>query len=149
MDMFSVLRRSAMILTAASFLLSGVGCRSRIEVDGEYYAMLDEREERELVMLARDTLVRSAGKIISKEEADEVRRREPELKIDYRGDCFGDAVVSWDLKNIKLEVVYEGKLNESDPRRRGLFVRTMKKYPPVLDMRKERLRGKAPAPRKP
>jgi len=149
MDMFSILRRSAMILTAVLVLLPGVGCRSRIKVNGESYAMLNEREVRELVMLARETLVRSAGKIISREEADEVRRREPELTIDYRGDCFGDAVVSWDLKNIKLEVVYDGQLNESDPRRRGLFVRTMKKYPPVLDMRRERLRGKAPAPRKP
>lgn len=136
-------------LTAVLLAASVSGCRSRIVVNGESYSMLNEREERELVILARETLIRNAKKLVTQDEVEELRRREPELRIDYRGDCSGEAVVIWDLKRIKLEVVYEGELNDSDPRRRNIIVRAMKKYPPVLDMRKEQRRRKTPPVSKP
>ena len=147
--MMSIFCRMTVWLTALALALSVAGCRSKVVVNGKSYATLNEREERELVMLARETLIRNAKKLMAQDEVEEIRRREPEIRIDYRGDCFGDAVVSWDLKRIKLEVVYEGELNDSDPRRRSLIVRTMKKYPPVLDMRKEQRRQKKPSSRKP
>ena len=141
--------RAAVLAIAAGLAAVVSGCRNQVVVNGRSYAMLNEREERELVMLARETLIRNASKLITADEVAEVRRLEPETKIDYRGDCFGEAVVCWDLKRIKLEIVYEGKLNDSDPRQRNLFVRTMKKYPPVLDLRREQRRRRAPTPRQP
>lgn len=147
--MSSMLCRMTAFLTAALLLASVSGCRSKIAVNGESYSMLNEREERELVMLARETLIRNAKKLVAQDEVEDIRRMEPELRIDYRGDCSGEAVVIWDLKRIKLEVVYEGELNDSDPRRRNIIVRAMKKYPPVLDMRKEQRRRKTPPVRKP
>lgn len=147
--MRSIFCHVAAFLTAVLLAASVSGCRSRIVVNGESYTMLNEREERELVMLARETLIRNSSKLIAPDDVAELRRREPELRVDYRGDCSGEAVVIWDLKRIKLEVVYEGELNDSDPRRRSIVVRTMKKYPPVLDMRKEQRRRKTPAARKP
>ncbi|MBQ6352359.1 MAG: hypothetical protein IJJ28_03730 [Lentisphaeria bacterium] len=147
--MTAILRRAALAAAAVLMLAAAGGCRSHVRVNGKSYAMLNAREERELVLLARETLIRNSKKLITAEETSELRRREPELDIEYRGDCFGEAVVAWDLPRIKLEVVYEGQLNDPDPRRRGIFVRTMKKYPPVLDLRKEQRRRKTPAKRQP
>ena len=121
------------------------GCRSRIEVDGESYSMLTDRERAELVFFARQTMIRNSPlstkkhrdpdspDLITIDEANEVRAVEPDLKIEYRGDCAGEAVVTWDLPNRKIEVVIEGQLN--DPYKRDLMLRVMKKYGPVLDFR--------------
>jgi len=151
------LRKTLALLTALPTALLICSCRNQINVNGESYDMLTERETVELVLFARKTLVRNSPlakksrrppdepTLLSAEEAQAVRSTEPDLQIDYRGDCSGEAVVTWDLPQRKIEVVIQGQLNETNPFKRDLMVRIMKKYGPVLDMRK----GEGAPPPKP
>lgn len=140
------MRRSKRGFWFAAFwaLLLLFGCRSRIEVDGESYAMLDDREIAELKFVARETLLHNSSRLLDPQDIPAVRSKEPELAIDYRGDCSGQAVVTWDLAKRKYEVVIEGELNERSPRKRDIMVRVMGKYPEVLDLRSRRPGAAAP-----
>ena len=123
-------------LSAAVFVLVlCFGCRNHIDVDGKSCAMLTDREVRELVMLARETMAKNSPRHATAEEVAEIRRTEPEIKIEYYGNCLGEAVISWELPTRKVEIVYDGQLNSSDPRERDMVLRTMQKQPPVLDFR--------------
>ena len=135
---------SALFAVALAGILAG--CRNRIEVDGQHYDMLNEREVAEIVAFARATLEHNSPKLVRPAELAEIKAREPELKINYRGDCYGDATVIWDLADRKYEVVVDGVLNETSPLKRNMMLRVMKKYPPdaVVDFSK---RARIPAKR--
>ena len=136
--------------TAVAFLcvLGLTGCRNQIEVDGQHYDMLNEREIAEIVAFARATLEHNTPKLVRPSELIEIKSKEPELKINYRGDCYGDAIVIWDLADRKYEVVVDGFLNETSPLKRNMMLRVMKKYrdDAVIDFsKKARIPGKTPA----
>ena len=113
-------------LLFSAFALTG--CRSRIEVDGQHYDMLNEREVAGIVAFARAALEHNSPKLVRPGELAEIKSREPELKINYRGDCYGDATVIWDLADRKYEVVVDGQLNETSPLKRNMMLKVMKKY---------------------
>ena len=124
------------LLSAAVFALALChGCRSYVDVDGRSCAMLTDREVGELVVVARETMAKNSPKHATAEEVAEIRRTEPEIKIEYYGNCLGKAVIGWDLPTRKIEIVYDGQLNSNDPRERDMILRTMDKQPPVLDFR--------------
>lgn len=136
------------------------GCRNQIEVDGEHYDMLTEDETRQLLAFARETLIQNSPlaqkrrspdspQLLTIEEARKIRSSEPELKIEYRGDCSGEAVVIWDLEKHKFEVVVDGVLNETSPFKRNVMVRVMKKYGPVLDFRESQRTKNGTVPTRP
>ena len=129
-------------VVAAALVLCCGGCREHIEVNGRSCAMLTEREIGELVVFARATMEKNSPRHASAEELAEIKRTQPEVKISYYGNCIGEAVVSWDLKTRKIEIVFEGLLTSTDPRERDIFLRVMKKHPPVLDFRR-RQRGRS------
>ena len=83
------------ILTLFAIPVLGIltGCRNQIEVDGQHYDMLNEREVAEIVAFARATLEHNSPKLVRPSELVEIKSKEPELKINYRGDCYGDATV--------------------------------------------------------
>ena len=135
----------AAVVAALSFCC---GCRTHVEVDGHSYAALTEREVRELVALARATMEKNSPRHASAAEVAVIRSTEPEIKIDYRGDCSGEAAVIWELRDRRIEVVFDGVLNDSDPFRRNIMLRVMQKHPEVLDFRPGRRAG-APAARQP
>lgn len=136
------------ILTLFAIPVLGIltGCRNQIEVDGQHYDMLNEREVAEIVAFARATLEHNSPKLVRPSELVEIKSKEPELKINYRGDCYGDATVIWDLADRKYEVVVDGELNETSPLKRNMMLRVMKKYPAdaVIDFSK---RAKIPPER--
>ena len=139
-----------LFLTAVAFfcVLGLTGCRNQIEVDGQHYDMLNEREVAEIVAFARATLEHNSPKLVRPSELVEIKSRAPELKINYRGDCYGDAIVIWDLADRKYEVVLDGRLNDTSPLKRNLMLRVMKKYrdDAVIDFsNKARIPGKMPA----
>jgi len=136
-------RFAAMCLVGAACC----GCRSHVEVDGKSYAALTDDEMRELVVMARATMAKNSPSHASKAEVAEMRRIEPDIKIRYYGNCIGEAVVSWELEDRRIEIVYDGVLNSTDPSERDIFLRVMKKQPPMLDFRPGR--QQAPPPRKP
>ena len=144
------LRRLAVCAVGAAALTIGFGCRSHVEVNGRSYAMLTEREVRDLVIYARATMAKNSPRHATAEEIEEIRRTEPEIKIRYYGNCIGEAVLGWDLKTRKLEIVYDGLLNSTDPRERDFVLRVMEKQPPLLDFRMKQRGGSGPAaPRQP
>ena len=136
------------ILTLFAIPVLGIltGCRNQIEVDGQHYDMLNERETAEIVAFARAALEHNSPKLVRPSELVEIKSKEPELKINYRGDCYGDATVIWDLTDRKYEVVVDGELNETSPLKRNMMLRVMKKYPAdaVIDFSK---RAKIPPER--
>ncbi len=134
----------ALFAVAVSGILSG--CRNQIEVNGQHYDMLNERETAEIVAFARAALEHNSPKLVRPSELGEIKKLDPELKINYRGDCYGDATVIWDLADRKYEVVVDGVLNETSPLKRNMMLRVMKKYPPdaVVDFSK---RAKIPPER--
>ena len=128
-------RRLTMFAATVAALGFCCGCRNHIEVNGRSCAMLTEREVDELVTLARATMAKKSPKHATAEELAEIRSTAPEIKIDYYGNCLGEAVIGWDLKTRKVEIVYDGQLNSTDPRERDMMLRVMEKQPPVLDFR--------------
>ena len=141
-------RRLAMFAATMAALGCCCGCRNHIEVNGRSCAMLTDREVDELVTLARATMAKNSPKHATAEEVAEIRSTAPEIKIDYYGNCLGEAVLSWDLKKRKIEIIYDGQLNSTDPRERDMILRVMEKQPPMLDFRPGRGR-RATSPRKP
>ena len=97
------MRRSMTGLFASLlFLLLTAGCGPTVKVDGETYSALTEEEQNFLVRLARLSLERSP-KAISKEELVVVKQREPGMELEYTGDKFGKALVTyWPLNRIGL-----------------------------------------------
>ena len=144
-------RHSILFAVGAAALALCGGCRSYVDVNGRSCAMLTENEVRELVILARETMARNSPKHASAAEVDAIRRTEPEVKISYYGNCLGEAVISWDLKTRKIEIVYDGQLNSTDPRERDMLLRVMEKQPPMLDFRpgRQRVPPSRPPRRKP
>ena len=142
------LRRLAIFAATVAALAFCCGCRNHIDVNGRSCAMLTEREVDELVTFARGTMAKNSPKHASAEELAEIRSTAPQIKIDYYGNCLGEAVISWDLKTRKIEIIYDGQLNSTDPRERDMILRVMEKQPPVLDFRPGHGRS-APSRRKP
>ena len=132
-------------LVAASALVCG--CRNHIDVNGRSCAMLTESEVRELVLLARATMAKNSPRHASAEEVEEICRTEPKVKINYYGNCLGEAVIGWDLKSRKIEIVFDGQLNSRDPWERDIMLRVMAKQPEILDFRPGQSR--IPPPRRP
>ena len=115
----------------ALFVISALilsGCRNRIEVNGQHYDMLNDEEIAGIIAFARAALEHNSPKLVRPAELAEIKAREPELRINYRGDCYGDATVIWDLADRKYEVVVDGVLNETSPLKRNMMLRVMKKY---------------------
>lgn len=94
---------------ASALLLLAAGCGPTVKVDGETYAALTEEEQKFLIRLARLSLERSP-KAISKEELAVVKKKEPGMELEYTGDKFGKALVSWQLPERKLTVIFEGEM---------------------------------------
>ena len=136
-------------ILAAVAALALCGCRSYVDVNGRSCAMLNEREVRELVILARETMAKNSPKHATAAEVDEIRRTEPEINIRYYGNCLGEAVICWDLKTRKIEIVYDGQLNSTDPQERDMILRVMDKQPPMLDFRPGHPRPQVHPPQQP
>ena len=135
------LQHVMMFAIGAAALVSFCGCRSHVEVNGRSCAMLTDREVQELVVFARATLAKNSPRHASAEEIAEIRRTEPDVKIRYYGNCMGEAVIGWDLKKRKIEIIYDGLLTSTEPEERDMVLRIMEKRTGTLDFR--------PGPRRP
>ena len=97
-------------------LLSGVmmfaGCAAYVTAENnEKYRALSKEEIRHLVDISRFSLKKSLKqRIISPAEYRFMMTNEPGIKINYRGDRFGTAVLSWQTKRRILEFRYEDDL---------------------------------------
>ena len=107
------MRRATTSRALLLLLLTAAGCGPTVKVDGETYRALTQEDQKLLVRLARLSLERSP-KAVSREELAVIQKNEPAMEIDYTGDKFGRALVSWQLPERKLSVVFEGEFTGSD-----------------------------------
>ena len=90
------------------------GCASYVEVDGKRYRKLSDSEVQRLVDISRASLSSSLKKrIISRQEYREAMREEPQIRIVYRGDAYGDAYLIWRTSGRQLEFRYHDDLRDT------------------------------------
>ncbi|MBR7120689.1 MAG: hypothetical protein IKC94_00420 [Lentisphaeria bacterium] len=76
--------------------------------DGNEYEALSKREIAHLVEISRAALQERLNKgIITRQEYYDAMHNEPMVRIDYRGDRFGTATITWRTRGRKLEFWYD------------------------------------------
>ena len=97
------------LLIAAVFC----GCASYVTVGDRRYRTLSRGQIDRLVLISRASLKESLRKkMITKPEYDEAMHRDPEVRIDYRGDEFGTAEITWRTGGRRLQFYYMDDLTE-------------------------------------
>lgn len=102
--------KSVLYSIAALLILSG--CAVYVTgYDGNEYKALSEKQIRHLVHISRVSLKKNLSKkIISPGEYRDAMNMQPEIRIDYRGDRYGTANISWRTRGRKLEFLYHDDL---------------------------------------
>ncbi len=93
-------------------LLAGVlaSCRTGKTIHGDPCYTLSEAELTDMVAVARKSL-RKPGKKLTPEEIRHVMNSEPEITVQYEGDCCGKVKVHWTLPDKHVSVIYSGLLD--------------------------------------
>lgn len=93
------------------------GCAAYVETsDGRKYAALTDRQKDYLIDVSRQTLVKHLRRrLISRAECDFALKNPPEIRVDYRGDRYGSAVIFWRTPGRLLEFHYEDDLTVRFP----------------------------------
>ena len=93
----------------SGILLLLCGCSSRyIDVGGEKYEMISEKEEKELVERARLAISRINSRLKGYEQQI-IREKTPSIRFFYSGDRYGRATFSWKTPDREVGVNYEGE----------------------------------------
>ena len=91
-------------------LAAATGCAKRyVDVRGEKFEMISEKEERELVENARLAL-KTIEKKLPPGDYKRIESTDPETRFIYSGDRYGRAVVRWIFPRYEAGVDYEGEL---------------------------------------
>ena len=79
--------------------------------DGNSYKALTARQKERLVIISRGSLTgRLEDGIITRQEYYDAMHNEPMVRIDYRGDRYGTATVTWRTRGRQLEFRYDEDL---------------------------------------
>lgn len=90
-------------------LLGAAGCAKRyVDVYGERYEMISQREEAQLVENARSAL-KTISKRIPPMDMKIIDTNDPELRFIYAGNRYGRAIVRWHFPSYEAGVEYEGQ----------------------------------------
>ena len=118
------------------------GCAARyVDVRGEKYEMISEREEKELILRAR-TMMKTISKKLPAADVKAIETQEPEIKFIYSGDRFGRAIVRWKFPAYEAGIEFEGQFLTEHMQS---TVYSRKKHPDRLDYRRPPSGPKAPA----
>ncbi|MBO5668039.1 MAG: hypothetical protein J6S43_02840 [Lentisphaeria bacterium] len=97
------------VMFGAVLLLTG--CTSTVIVDGVEYQALSKSQINHLVVISRAALQENLKKeLITRQEYRYAMRNEPSVRVQYRGDRFGTATVSWRTGERLLEFRYDEDL---------------------------------------
>ena len=100
------------------------GCAPRyVEVRGEFFEMITEKEEARLVTQARAAL-KTLSKKISQADMKVIDNTEPEKRFIYSDHRYGRAVIRWHFPEYEAGVEYDGQFMSEHM---GATVYTMKK----------------------
>ena len=89
------------------------GCASYVTVGDQRYRALSRSQIDRLVLISRASLKESLNKkMITRLEYDEAMHLDPEVRIDYRGDEYGTAEITWRTGGRRLQFYYFDDLTE-------------------------------------
>ena len=95
-----------------AFFMLLVGCESR-PVGSSGFVELNDSEKAELVRIARNVIQQEDSEI-QRNQLNYILNSEPEMRIFYRGDCYGRATLTWQLPRKYFRVSFSGLLNSKD-----------------------------------
>lgn len=101
-----------LLAIVGTFFMLLAGCESR-PVGSSGYAELTDSEKAELVKIARN-VIRQEDSEIQGSQLNYILNSEPEMRIFYRGDCYGRATLTWQLPRKYFRVSFSGLLNSRD-----------------------------------
>ena len=105
---------SFFVLTA---LISG-GCiigPTATTSDGRTCRALSEKQLEYLIVMARNALKADKRNKISAFEMKIINTTRPDINIEYRGDCFGTAIITWETPTRKLGMWFDRYLDVRIP----------------------------------
>jgi len=91
------------------------GCAPTVVVDGVRYTALTERQRAQMVAFCRRSIKLNAQGKLTRQEVAFIQRNEPEIKIQYTGDCYGYATVAWYLPTRTIDMKFAGDLLSERP----------------------------------
>ena len=101
--------RIFVILTLLTVLFLSAGCSTRyVDVRGEKFEMISEREERKMVEHARAAL-KTISKRIPPADMKVIDTSDPELRFIYSDHRYGRAIIRWHFPAYEAGVEYEGE----------------------------------------
>ena len=103
--------KNLFLIAASFFALCFVsGCSTRyVEVRGELFEMISEKEEAQLVEHARVAL-KTISKKIPPADMKFIDTTEPEKRFIYSDHRYGRAIIRWHFPDYEAGVDYEGQL---------------------------------------
>jgi hypothetical protein len=106
------------IFAAVALLFLAAGCVSRQAetVYGDKCEKISDSQAAHLVKYARYILLNNVRK--HKFTAVEKRILEndiPQIRYEYRGDCFGSMYIQWETPTRRLGICFDGDLNKNAP----------------------------------
>ncbi len=116
------------------------GCTARyVDVRGEKFEMISEKEEKELAQNARIAL-KTIEKKLPPGDYRKIEKTDPEMRFIYSGDRYGRAIVRWQFPRYEAGVEYEGELMTEYM---VSTVFTKEKQPEVVDFTRKKPRRSA------
>ena len=101
--------RIFVMLTLLTVLFISAGCGTRyVDVRGEKFEMISEREERKMVEHARAAL-KTISKRIPPADMKVIDTADPELRFIYSDHRYGRAIIRWHFPAYEAGVEYEGE----------------------------------------
>ena len=106
------MKNIALLIFTAFCVLGCCSCATYVTTeDGSRYKALSRSQIEHLVTISRASLHDSLTKgMITRVEYYDAIHSEPMVRVDYRGDRFGTATVSWRTRGRLLEFRYEDDL---------------------------------------
>ena len=101
---FSVLFSGGCVLGPTSTTSDGRTCRA-----------LSEKQLSYLTALTRNALKNDKKNNISPQEWRIINTTDPDLNIEYRGDCFGTVIITWETPTRKLGMMFDRQLDVRIP----------------------------------
>ena len=89
------------------------GCYETAMINGQRFRVLSEREEKTLVLLAKDSL-KNSPKTLSPRDHYACMTTEPKLEIKYMADRSGQAKVIWTLDDKRVVIGFAGEFLARD-----------------------------------
>jgi hypothetical protein len=100
------------LFSAVTAMLLLTSCAAKVAgTDGNMYQPLSKSQQERLIIISRASLKSNLDKkIISYTEYRDAINTKPSVRIDYRGDRFGTARITWRTRGRQLEFRFEDDL---------------------------------------